>query len=149
MPNGKTLAERLADDGDPLRSRLQAARTWHIPPTVILGERTVHTTEWTPRDVDLLLALEDYEAGYCPGGPHPLAETALPEHDDAYRPGEPIICHYCRAQAALAEAAEKDEHSAGKLVPIVLNLDVVALNKLPKPPLPPELAAALSESEPT
>jgi hypothetical protein len=147
MPNGKTLAERLADDGDPLRSRLQAARTWHIPPTVILGERTVHTTEWTSRDVELLLALEDYEAGYCPGGPHPLAETALPEHDDAYRPGEPIICHYCRAQAALA--AEKDEHSAGKLVPIVLNLDVVALNKLPKPPLPPELAAALSESEPT
>jgi hypothetical protein len=114
----------------------------------VLGERTVHTTEWTPRDVELLLALEDYEAGYCPGGPHPLAETALPEHDDAYRPGEPIICHYCKTQAALAEAAEKDENSAGKLVPIVLNRDVVAQNLLPKPPLPPELAA-LAEGEPT
>jgi hypothetical protein len=144
-----SLAERLADDGDPFRSRLQAARTWHVPPTVVLGERTVHTTEWTARDVDLLLALEDYEAGYCPGGPHPLAETSKPEHYDAYRPGEAFVCHYCKTQAVIAAAAEDDENAAGKLVPIVLDAEVVKRNLLPKPPLPPELAAALSESEPT
>lgn len=115
---------------------------------MVLKERTVNTTEWTARDVDLLLALEEHEAGYCPGGPHPLAETAKPEHDGAYRGGDSFRCHYCTAQALLAKAAENDEHSAGVLVPIVLDPDVVAKNREPVPPLPPELAA-LSESEPT
>jgi hypothetical protein len=134
------FAERVADPDDPLRTLLQAAKAWRVPPTVFLGERTVTTDQWTGRDTVYAMALEDYEAGLCPGGNHPLAETTLPEHADAYRPGERIRCHYCKAQALIAEVAEKNqENMAGVLIPIVLDADVVALNRLPVPPLPPEL----------
>ncbi len=132
-------AERIIDPDDPLRFLLQAARRWQVPPTVFLRKRTVHSGEWTDEDTSLAMLLEDYEAGLCPGGPHPLAETTKPEHADAYRPGEPVRCHYCRAQALVAEVAEKDESGAGLLIPLVLDPDVVALNLLPIPPLPPEL----------
>jgi hypothetical protein len=108
---------------------------------VFLGERTVDTAGWTERDSVYAMALEDYEAGLCPGGNHPLAETTRPEHADAYRPGERIRCHYCKAQALVAEVAEKNrEDVAGVLTPIVLDPEVVALNLRPVPPLPPELA---------
>lgn len=111
-----------------------------MPPTVFLRDRTVNTSEWTEQDTRLAMALEDYEAGLCPGGNHPLAETSRPEHADAYRPGQRIQCHYCRTQDLIAEAAEKSkEDMRGVLTPIVLDLDVVALNRLPVPPLPPEL----------
>ena len=107
---------------------------------MFLGERTVDTAGWTERDSVYAMALEDYEAGLCPGGNHPLAETSRPEHADAYRPGERIRCHYCTAQALVNEVLEKEENSAGLLIPLVLDADVVALNRLPVPPLPPELA---------
>jgi hypothetical protein len=135
----KGTAERVADPDDPLRVLLQAARRWQIPPTVFLRQRTVNTREWTDADTAYAMALEDYEAGLCPGCNHPLAETTQQYHADAYRPGEQIRCHYCTARALVAEVAEKDEHAAGLMVPLVLDLDVVALNKLPVPPLPPEL----------
>jgi hypothetical protein len=135
------FAERVADPDDPLRYLLQAARAWRVPPTVFLRTRTVNTTEWTEQDTTLAMALEDYEAGLCPGGNHPLAETSRSEHADAYRPGERIRCHYCKAQALIAEVAEKSqENLAGVLTPIVLDADVVALNRRPVPPLPPELS---------
>lgn len=106
---------------------------------MFLRRRTINSGEWTYEDTALAMALEEYEAGLCPGGNHPLAETTLPEHADAYRPGERVRCHYCTANALLAEVLAKDEKSAGVLVPIVLDPDVVALNRLPVPPLPPEL----------
>lgn len=135
-----SLAERVGDDGDPLRSLLRAARTWRVPPTVFLLERTVETTQWRERDSVYAMALEDYEAGLCPGGNHPLAETTRPEHQDAYLPAERIRCHYCTAQAMVAEVMEKEDHPAGLMVPLVLDAEVVALNRQPVPPLPPELA---------
>jgi hypothetical protein len=106
---------------------------------VFLWVRTVNSREWTDADTVYAMALEDYEAGLCPGCNHPLDETTKPEHADAYRPGERIRCHYCKAQSLIAEVAEKDEDSAGVLVPVVLDPDVVALNLKPVPPLPPEL----------
>ena len=87
----------------------------------------------------LALALEDYEADYCPGGRHVLAETSKPEHADAYRPAgedDQIRCHYCKAQAALSEVMEKKEDTAGVFVPLVLDPDVVARNLLPVPEPP-------------
>lgn len=133
------MAKRVADPNDPLRTLLEIAREWHVPPTVVLGDRTVNTNEWTTRDVDYMVALKVYEASLCPGGDHVLAETSKDEHADAYRPGDRIECHKCKARARLDEVLSKDEDSAGVLVPLVLDADVVALNLLPVPELPPEL----------
>ena len=136
-----SYAERVADVSDPLRALLQAARRWRVPPTVFIGQRTVRTSEWTAEDSLLAMALENYEAGLCPGGNHELAETSRPEHEDAYRPGEQIRCYYCKALAAVNEVQAKDEDSAGVLTTLVLDPAIVELNRQPVPPLPPELAA--------
>ena len=132
--------ERVADDGDSLRGLLEAARKWRVPPTVFMRKRTVNSVEWTDEDTILALALENYEAGLCPGGPHVLAETSKPEHEDAYRPdrANEIRCHRCKAAALLAEVTAKEEDTAGVMVPLILDPDRVALNLLPVPPLPPE-----------
>ena len=135
-------ARRVADPDDPLRTLLEAARRWGVPPTVFLRKRTVNSREWTDEDTVLALALEDHEAGYCPGGRHVLAETSKPEHADAYRPAgedDQIRCHYCKAQAALSDVMAKKEDTAGLFIPLVLDADVVERNLLPVPPLPPEL----------
>ena len=95
--------------------------------------------QWTDEDRDAALALRNYEAGLCPGCNHPLEETTKPEHQDAYRPDEPIRCHYCVTQAIVAGADAEAKASAGLLYPIKLDADVVELNKQPVPPLPPEL----------
>lgn len=95
------------------------------------------TVWWTVEDREAALALLDYEAGLCSGCHHPLEETTKAEHADAYRPGEPIRCHYCTTRVAIDRNA--DEKSAGLLIPIKLNPEVVELNKQPVPPLPPEL----------
>lgn len=114
----------------------------HIPPTLFLRVRTVESPWWTDRDTQMMRALAVYEAGLCPGGDHVLAETTKPEHADAYRPdtGARIRCHYCKALALMSEVAAKEEDTAGVMVPLVLDPDVVALNLLPVPPLPPELS---------
>lgn len=133
---GKSYRERVADDSDPLRGLLEAARSWRVPPTVFIQQRTVNTAEWTEDDTLLALALEDYEAGLCPGGRHQLSETTKDEHADAYRPGERVRCHYCVAAAKLQEVQSKDEDSVGLLVPIVLDAEVVKRNLLPVPAMP-------------
>ena len=97
--------------------------------------------EWLPEDTELALALEDYEAGLCPGCGLPQSETTKPEHKDAYRPEEPIRCHYCTAQSLVADTAEKQhERVAGLYFPLVLDAEVVELNKQPVPPPPKELS---------
>jgi hypothetical protein len=107
---------------------------------VFLGQRTVNTAEWTLADTELALALEDYEASLCPGGEHVLDESSLADREDAYRPGFPIRCHYCTAQALVSETASKNhERPDGLLFPIVLDAELVELNRKPVPPLPPEL----------
>lgn len=132
------LYERVAQNANGLRSDLEAAREWGVHPTVFLRERTIEGP-WTDRDTLYARLLKHYESGMCPGGSHVLAETSRPEHADAYRPGERIQCHYCKAVALQAEVDAKKEE-AGWLVPFVLDADVVARNLLPVPPLPPELA---------
>jgi hypothetical protein len=82
------IAERLADPADPLRVLLQAARSWRVPPTVFLRQRTVNSTDWTDQDTSYALALEDYEAGLCPGCNHPLAETSQAGPRRRLPPGE-------------------------------------------------------------
>lgn len=110
-----------------------------MPPTVFIRKRTARSTEWDDEDTLLSMALEDYEASLCPGGNHVLAETSKPEHEDAYGPGERIVCHHCKADALLAESLSEAKNTAGLLIPIVLDADLVELNKKPAPPLPPEL----------
>ena len=134
-----SLAERIADNSDPLRFLLRAARSWRVPPTVFLGRRTVDTAGWTPADTAHAVALEDYEAGLCPGGDHVLSETSKPEHEDAYRPNPAIRCHYCRSQAAISKAVGDDDDTAGLYYSFSLNPEVVELNLQPVPPVPPEL----------
>jgi hypothetical protein len=140
-----SLSERIADPDYPLRSLLQAAKAWRVPPTVFLGDRTVRTAEWDyPQDTQYALALEDYEAN-CDDRGHYLPETTKPEHDDAYRPDRngQQTCYKCRAEELLGEVlgkeAERGARTSGLMIPLVLDADVVALNRLPVPPLPPEL----------
>lgn len=132
--------ERVAKD-DALRAALRSARTWRVPPTVFLRERTVDSGGWTDSDTAWALALEDYEAGLCPGGEHVLAETTLPEHEMAYRPdGEGERCHYCAALRLLEKQMGERDNADGVLLPkLVLDPDAVARNRQPAPPIPPEL----------
>jgi hypothetical protein len=133
------LAGRIANPDDPLRVMLQAARRWQVPPTVFLRLRTAGGG-WSDADTTYAMALESYEAGLCPGCSHPLEETTKRDHRDAYRPDGPgVRCHYCTAQALLSEVNADKEGVEGLLFPIVLDAEVVARNKLPVPPLPPEL----------
>jgi DNA-directed RNA polymerase subunit RPC12/RpoP len=144
----------LADDADPLRALLRAARQWRVAPTVFLGQRKAVTVydydgagrvvratanDWTTADTDLAWALDQYEAGLCPGCQRALDETSKAEHVDAYRPEPPIRCHYCTSKALTNEVAEKQENPAGLLYSFKLDPDVVELNRQPVPPLPPEL----------
>lgn len=131
------LMERLSDPKDPLRFKLEAARKWGIPPTVVLQERTVSTREYTPQDLPYVFALEMFEAGLCPEG-HELAETSKPEHEGAYRPDKDreVTCHKCKGAALLGKAQSEDQDSVGVYTPLKLDLDVVALNKQPVPAFP-------------
>src|SRR5690349_8985560 len=136
------LVERVSENGS-LRFRLRAARKWHVPPTVVLEERTVNTTEWTPRDVQYLLALEVYEESLCPGGDHVLAETSQAKYQDAFLPDREneVRCHKCKGQHLLQDVLAKEDDAAGLFVPLRLDLDVVERNQQPVPPLPPGLMA--------
>jgi len=147
----------LADfaDDPTLRAVVKAARAWGISPSRFMGARhvvtyeydiggritrAIETPEWTEEDRELAFALEEYEAGLCPGCNQPLDETTKPEHADAYQPNPPERCHYCTARELHSEAIEKqNENPAGLLVSYRLNPDVVEQNLLPAPPLPPEL----------
>ena len=60
-------------------------------------------TRWSRRDVDLALALHEYEAGLCRGCGDPLAVTTRPENDGAYRTSLPIRCHKCTAVQIASE----------------------------------------------
>ena len=114
-----------------------------------MRKRTVNSTEWTDEDTQLALALEDYEAGLCPGGPHPLAETSKPEHAGAYLRGDEVECHLCTAQGHLAKAMEeKDPQPAGLMTSMVLDPDRVEQNLKPVPPLPPELTDLSAQPRP-
>lgn len=108
---------------------------------MFIRKRTVGSRDWTDEDTTLALALEDYEAQCCDRG-HYLPESTKQEHADAYRPGERVRCHECKAEHSLAEVMEKEPDTAGVLVPMALDPDVVALNQLPVPPLPAEFAYA-------
>ena len=142
----------LANDPT-LRTIVKVAQTWGTSPSRLMGARrivtyeydisgrllaAIETPEWTEEDRELIFALEDYEAQCCPEG-HYLPETAKPEHEEAYRAEKPIVCHYCKAQAIISEAAPKQYgDTSGLYFPIAIDPEVVKLNQLPVPPLPPE-----------
>jgi hypothetical protein len=102
-------------------------------------ERTEQTVWWSESDREAVFALLNYEADLCSGCHHPLSETTRIEHTSAYRPEQPIRCHYCTSKAAVSKAEQDNEDAAGLLYPIKLDAEVVELNKQPIPPLPPEL----------
>src|SRR5215207_4156479 len=129
-----------ARDDPTLRAVVKAARAWGISPSRFMGARNVvtyeyrqdgklaravETPEWTAEDRDLAYALMNYEAGLCPGCQQSLDETSKSEHSDAYRPDEPIRCHYCTAQALVSETAEKQHSPAGLLFPLRLDPEIV------------------------
>jgi len=137
-----------------LRAVVKAARAWGISPSRFLGAkhvvtheydaagrlvRSTETPEWTVEDREFAFALVEYEAGLCPGCNQPLDETSRADHQDAYRPEEPIRCHYCTAQALISESAQEQDRAVGLMYPLRLDLDVVEQNRQPVPPLPPEL----------
>src|SRR5215216_750538 len=145
----------LGDDPT-LRAVVKAARAWGISPSRFMGAkhvttheydvagrlvRSTETPEWTHEDREFAFALEAYEAGYCPGGEHLLAETSKPEYRDAFvadREGE-VRCHFCTGKALVATSLEQRENSTGIILPVMLDMDVVEQNRQPVPPLPPEL----------
>lgn len=158
---GDDLALRvdLADDPT-LRAVVKAARAWGVSPSKFMGARTITTyeyrpdgkiaraiqsPEWTDQDREFAYALEDYEAGYCPGGPHPLAEMSKAEYEEAWVPDteNEARCHLCAAKALVTKLLEQRERSAGVSIPLKLDLDIVERNKQPVPPLPPELQPEL------
>jgi len=139
-----------------LRAVVKAARAWGISPSKFMGARhvTTHeydaagrlvrsteTPEWTTEDRELAFGLEEYEAGLCPGEDHLLAETSKPEYDGAFvpDPDSEVRCHKCTARALVAEILGKRERQAGLMMGVKLDPDVVERNKLPVPPLPPEV----------
>ena len=146
----------FADDPT-LRAVVKAARAWGVSPSRFMGARrivtyeydspsgrllaAVETPEWTEEDRELAFALEEHEAGLCPGGDHVLAETSKPEYQDAFLPDKDseVRCHECTGQALVAEILDKRERSAGLMMRLKVDPDVVERNKQPVPPLPPEL----------
>ena len=59
--------------------------------------------EWTQRDVEMILALEDYEAGLCQGCGGDLAETTKPENQGRYVGRIAAVCHRCVARDVAAD----------------------------------------------
>ena len=129
-----TYAERLADDADPLRDILRAARAWGVSPSRFLGRPAVtsyvyndigrvartESVEWTTDDAEQAMALEEYEAGLCQGCRDRLAETTRPDRDGAYRAGLPIRCHRCTAQLQQAERYADTTQPTALLIPVEL-----------------------------
>src|SRR5215217_3186377 len=143
----------LGDD-PALRAVVKAATARGISPSRFMGAqrvttheydaagrmvRSTETPEWTVEDRELAFALMEYEAGLCPVCNQPLDETSRADHQDAYRPEEPIRCHYYTAQVLVNESAGEQERAAGLMYPLKLDLDVVQQNRQPVPTLPPEL----------
>jgi hypothetical protein len=131
------LYERVAENIGGVRSDIEWAIKCGVPPTVFLRERTVEGP-WTDKDTAYVRAFAYYEAGLCPGGPHVLAETSKPEHADAYRPDKDreLRCHHCAGSAVLARATADDDDTAGVMVPLKLDPEIVARNLLPVPDPP-------------
>lgn len=104
-------AARVADDDDPLRGMLRAARAWGRPPSVFMGRAVVttyqndragrlvrsETHEWTWQDREMALALQDYEARLCRGCGGDLTETTKPENQHRYKGEMAYVCHRCVA----------------------------------------------------
>lgn len=120
-----TPAERVAADPE-LRRVLAAARSWGVRPSVFMGAsvRTVHEYDggrlacsiedgWDGEDVELALALADYEANACPGCGHDLNETTDPANEEQYDARIQARCHRCTALAiAQAQVQHKPHPSA-------------------------------------
>lgn len=111
------LLERLADDKDPMRVDLQTARSWHVSPTMFLGERT-EGPAWTMQDTEYARALAVFEASLCPGCAHDLAETTNPANEGRYEvdPTQTVICHRCAGRASAAKQFEHHTHPEALLI---------------------------------
>lgn len=125
---------------DPVtRAEIMAARAWGVswsrfsgqePISVttyhyddaghLIGAATVREPEWTDQDREAAIALQEYEAGLCPGCQEPMSETTDPANEGRYRTDLPIRCHRC-TMAEIARDVHQDKPQASALfVPIRL-----------------------------
>lgn len=113
-------AAQVADNDDPLRSILRAARAWHVAPSVFMGGTVVttyqhdaaghavraETVQWTPEDMLMAAALEAYEAQCCPGCGGHLEETTSADNETRYRTEVSALCHRCVSREVAAKRVE-------------------------------------------
>lgn len=136
-PLGEALEEAAAQvrANRGLRDLLRVARAWGVPPSRVLGGRTVDvvvecdpagrpirhvTLPWDVSDVAFALALEQVEAGTCDGCGHPLAETTNPLNEGRYKADLPVRCHACTELAAAAEPYRQNPHPQALRFPVRL-----------------------------
>jgi hypothetical protein len=121
----------VTDAGD--RAVIEAARSWGVAPSILLGRQrtstttqwagttqTTHDAEWTDEDLGAALDLLAWEAALCPGCRYPLAETTAPENEERYFMPAEVRCHRCTASDQ-AQDRLQDRHSpSALLIPIEL-----------------------------
>lgn len=124
-----TPVERVAADAG-FRSALAVARSWGVRPSVFFGRPVVTTYEhdgagrlvrsaqegWTVEDVELALALADYEADCCPGCGSALKETTDPANEERYDARVTARCHRCTALAIVTDSQQDKPHPSALLV---------------------------------
>lgn len=113
-------AAQIADDKDPLRQILRAARAWGVSPSVFMGAPVVttyqhdaanrmvraETQQWTAADMEMAAALQAYEAQDCPGCGGQLSETTAAENETRYRTKVSALCHRCVSREVAAKRVE-------------------------------------------
>lgn len=125
-PLDEALEQAVAQvrDNPGLRDLLEAARAWGVPPSRVLGRRSVDTIvefdasgrparyvnpPWDLTDVALALALQRVEAETCDGCGHPLSQTTDPDNEFRYESRKPVRCHACVALAQAAKPFREDD----------------------------------------
>jgi hypothetical protein len=126
--------ERVASD-PLLRQAIEAARSWGVSPSRLLGAEvrtrleygvgdkvaaTVTSSEWTAEDRELVFAFLAWEAALCPGCRHPLAETMAAENEERYRGKLEGRCHRCTALEIEQARHEKKDHPSALLLSVTL-----------------------------
>jgi hypothetical protein len=110
---------------------LEAARSWGVAPSILLGRartsvtknwagttQTTHDAEWTQDDLQAALSLLMWEAALCPGCRHPLAETTAAENEERYVVPHPIRCHRCTATEQAQERFQDMLSPSALLIPV-------------------------------
>lgn len=124
-----TPAERVASE-PALRRILEVARSWGVRPSTFMGVgvRTVYELDaigrvvasveagWDDDDVEMALALADYESNACPGCGHNLNETTDPANEENYDARIEARCHRCTALEIAQHGAQDKPHPRALLI---------------------------------